>query len=149
MTRKRSARLQPLVRLAESKEQEAARVLGVYQHRLQEEQTKLGQLTTYREEYAEQFQRAGYAGMSVARMQDYRMMLARLDQAIEEQRKAVVRAENAVEEKRQIWLQTRGRTQALGKATARYRAQEARADEHKEQKDSDERSQRKSGSGGV
>lgn len=138
----RSKRMTPVVKVAESREQAAARVLGEARQRLEQQQRKLEELTTYRDQYSLEFQQCSGQGMGVARLQDFRLFLARLNEAIEQQRRLVERCQQDCERRRLQWVATRTRTQALGKVVDRYQREEQRVAERREQRDSDERAQR-------
>lgn len=134
----RSKRIKPVVDVAERKEQEQARHLGAAQRELEQQRQQLEQLILYRDEYARQFENAGNTGLSVARLQDYRVFLARLNQAIEQQRNTIAETEQACEQQRRHWLESRTRAQALDKVAERYRSEEDQARERRDQTESDE-----------
>jgi flagellar FliJ protein len=138
----RSKRMTPVVKVAENREQAAARLLGAAQQQLAAQQRKLEELATYRDQYSQEFQLRSGQGMGVARLQDYRVFLARLNQAIEQQQRVVARCEQDCERQRRYWMATRSRTQALDKVVDRYRREEHLASERREQHESDEHSQR-------
>ena len=134
----RSKRIKPVVDVAERQEQEQAQRLGAARRELEQQRQQLEQLILYRDEYARQFESAGTTGLSVARLQDYRVFLSRLNQAIEQQRAAIARTEQACNEQQQHWLASRTRHQALGKVAERYRDEEHQARERRDQIESDE-----------
>jgi flagellar FliJ protein len=138
----RSKRMIPVVKVAENREQAAARVMGEAQQRLAAQLRKLEELITYRDQYSSEFQQRSGQGMGVARLQDYRLFLARLNDAIQHQERVVERCQQDVERQRRHWMSTRTRTQALGKVVDRYRREEQRVVERREQHDTDERAQR-------
>ena len=138
----RSKRMNPVVKVAESREQAAARILGEAQQQLTRQEQRLDELMAYRDQYSQQFQQSSGMGMGVARLQDYRVFLARLNEAIEQQKQVIVRCRQDCERQRCHWLSSRTRTQALGKVVERYQREERRAVERREQHDSDERAQR-------
>lgn len=134
----RSKRIKPVVDVAERREQEQARHLGAAQTELQQHRHKLEQLIQYRDEYARQFENTGNNGLSVARLQDYRVFLNRLNQAIEQQKDVIRQAEQACEQQRQRWLDSRTRAQALDKVADRYQREEAQSRERQAQIETDE-----------
>lgn len=138
---KRSRRLEPVVKVAENHEQEAAKALGESQTALTQAQQRLSELEHYREEYLKRFHSAGAVGMSAAQMADYRLFLANLDGAIEEQGRVVERAAAVVEQHRQAWFSRRGKVKVLDNVVARYQADERREADRKEQGDQDDRTQ--------
>lgn len=141
----RSKRLQPVQRITERREKEAARVLGEYQQQLQQLQQQLLELERYREEYRGHYQQSGRAGITAQRLLQLQQFLANIDQAIEQQQQAISHAELQCEEKKQLWFQARGRTQALEKVAERYSDDERQQQNRREQKENDEFAQRDRG----
>ena len=141
----RSKRLQPVQRISEAKEKDAARVLGESQQQLQQLQQQLAELERYREEYRNHYQHSGRAGFSAQRLQQLQQFLANIDQAITQQQRAITRAESLCEEKRRLWFQARGRSQALDKVAERYRDDERQQENRREQKENDEFASRSGG----
>lgn len=139
--------MKPVVRHAESREQDAAKALAVAQQAHRDQQNKLTELRAYREEYREQLAGRGRGGISAAHFQQLRGFLQRLDLAVERQEQVVVQAARQCEERRRAWFQARSRTQALDKVRSRYLDEEAWLRDRQEQKDLDELAQRKAGNG--
>lgn len=138
---KRSKRFEPVVKVAESRTQQAAQALGDAQRALTQAQQRLAELETYREEYVKRFHSTGAVGMSAAQMMDYRAFLVKLDQAIAEQGGVVKQTGKFVEQQRQEWITRRGKVKMLDTVVARYQADEQRDADRKEQGDQDERNQ--------
>ncbi len=138
---KRSRRLEPVVKVAESSEQRAAQALGDSQLALTQAEQRQAELENYRQEYTQRFHAAGALGMTAVQMMDYRTFLANLDRAIAEQTMLVEHASSLVEQQREAWFSQRGKVKMLDNVVARYRADEQRDANRKEQGDQDERSQ--------
>lgn len=134
----RSKRMQPVLEVAARREQEAAKRLGDSQQRQQMAEQRLQELIHYRDDYARQFNDGG--SLTAARLQDYRIFLDRLNQAIEQQRLLVQRAIQDCEAQRRRWVEVHGRNQALDKVVSRYRSEERTQEDLREQKESDEHS---------
>ena len=139
---KKSKRLQPVVKVAESREQQAARALGQAQSRQADAEQRLAELQGYREDYIARFHAAGARGMGAVRMEDYQKFLHKLAMAIEQQKQVIAQAQQVVEEKRRLWHVSRSKKQMLGNVVSRYQAEEQRLADRKEQGELDERSQR-------
>lgn len=137
-----SKRLQPVQRVAHSKEQKAARHMGESHKTLQEEQTKLAQLRQYHQEYLQRFDTAAKKGIGVNQLQEYRAFLSKLDTAIRQQEGIVATRKVDHNSKKNNWKETHTRSQALKNVVDRYQKQERKAADHNEQKESDDRSQR-------
>ncbi len=136
----RSKRMQPVAQVAESRQQDAARILADRQRALEEQQRRLDQLNEYRGDYASRFEDGQeWIGLNV---REYRLFLSRLNEAIEEQAARVERARAELEKSRGHWTQCRVHQDAVGKAMDRFRDEERREEERRDQAESDELGQR-------
>jgi flagellar FliJ protein len=135
----RSQRLQPAAQVARDREDAAAQVLAECQRRLAEHQARLQQLLTFRSEYTEQFQNAGSSGISAHQLQNYTAFLASLEHAVvcSQQRLENLHAE--LQRQRDNWVMSRAKTQGLEAVIQRYHLEQGRAEERREQAESDER----------
>jgi len=134
--------LQAAVRVAQSREDEAAKALAESQQRLIEQQNRLGQLLLFRGEYASQFQSEGSGGISARRFQDYAAFLNNLDQGITQSQQQMERLQRELQRKREDWTQTHAKTKALEEVMERDRQVESQRENRREQRDSDERNLR-------
>ena len=137
-----SKRLKPVQRVAHSREQVAARNLGISRKVLQEQQNKLEQLRHYHQDYLQRFEQAARNGIAAAQMQEYRAFIAKLDEAIRRQESVVAASQSEHTAKKSHWREKHSRTQALNKAIDRYQIAESKNEARSEQKESDELSQR-------
>jgi flagellar FliJ protein len=137
-----SKRLQPVQRVAQSRENEAARELGESQRRMRDQESKLGDLKRYHQEYLERFETTARQGMSAKQMQEYRVFLEKLDRAIKEQEKVVLASKSECVNRKEQWQHKHVRTQALGKVMDRFRTAEQKAVDKREQDETDDRNQR-------
>ncbi|HKK14792.1 MAG TPA: flagellar export protein FliJ [Gammaproteobacteria bacterium] len=135
----RSDRMKPVVKVAEQRERAAARDFGECQQRLAEAEARLEELQGYRHEYGQRFQQSGGDGLSARRLHEYRTFLHRLNEAIAQQQALVGQLRQDCTAGHAQWLETRRRSQVLDKVVDRYRAQERREEDRREQQDSDER----------
>jgi flagellar FliJ protein len=138
----KSKRMQPVARVADQRERQAAVEMAEFRRFLDAQQAKLDELNNYRNDYARHFEQAGRGGMDAARMADYRRILARLNDAIAYQEQRLAGLHNDYVRVRQRWTDTRTRAAALEKVMERYREDEQRAGDRREQGESDERAQR-------
>lgn len=139
---KRSKRLKPVVHIAESREQQAARALGAAQTALDQAKQQLEELERYRADYLQRFQQAGAVGMGAAQLGDYQQFLQKLGLAIEQQGQVIAQAGQDVEAKRALWFASRGKAKMLGTVVTRYQDEEEKEALRQEQIEQDERSQR-------
>lgn len=138
----RSKRLQPVQRLTQAREKDAARALGNSRQQLQQLQQQLAELERYREEYRKHYQQSGNAGFSAQKLQQLQLFLANIDQAIAQQQQAIANAEKLCEQQKASWFRARGKTQALDKVVERYQEDERQQQNRREQKENDEYAQR-------
>lgn len=138
---KKSARLAPLLKLEQNREQEKVRMLGEARSRVTLEQQKLKQLVEYRAEYERLVTQEGSQGIPASRLQGYHQFLNRLTAAInqQEQQLAQVRQQETVAQ--QNWLQQRGAVKRMDTLVDRSVQQERRDEEKREQKMLDEQAQ--------
>ncbi|WP_435104274.1 flagellar export protein FliJ [Arhodomonas sp. AD133] len=146
---RRSERMQPIQRLAGDRSREAARVLAQRREALEQETERLAQLRGFRREYEQRLALSGQNGIDAYRLRDYNAFLARIDTAITQQQQSIDGLQAEVERLRDDWLRAWGNARALEQLVARYRDQERRRAEAREQRDSDELAQRLGGNGDV
>lgn len=137
-----SKRLQPVQRVAESREKDAARELGDSQRRMRDQEAKLEDLRRYHQEYLERFQTSARQGMTASQMQEYRAFLEKLDQAIREQEKVVLASKSECVSRKEHWQQKHVRSKALGKVMDRFKTAERKMVDKREQNEMDDRNQR-------
>lgn len=138
----KSKRLKPVHRVAESKEQTAAKELGDSTRYVHEQEERLAELRNYHAEYLEKFHTAAKMGMSALQLQEFRAFLAKLERAIREQESIIQDGRNVHKFKKNSWQQKHSRTQALGKVIDRYKQAEVKDQDKREQKESDDRNLR-------
>ena len=136
-----SKRFQPVHRVAESRENKAARALGESQRKMREHTSRLEELKQYHREYMERFKSASREGLTASQMQEYRAFLGKLETAIREQEKVLQTSHRECTGKKDAWQEKHVRTQALGKAMDRFRKAENKAMDSREQQATDEHSQ--------
>lgn len=134
--------MRPIVHVAENRQQEAARRLGEARGELMRREQQLEELKSYRDEYAQRFEREGEEGVSTTALLSFRRFLAQLNTAIEQQGAVVEQARQVVRLRISEWQATRSRLQAMEKAVERLRDEETEFEERQEQGETDERAQR-------
>ena len=82
--------LQPLLNIMQERSDEATRKLGKLIAAENNEKSRLQMLENYRLEYSQNLIKAAQNGLSPITMANYQDFLARIDEAIESQKKAVV-----------------------------------------------------------
>jgi flagellar FliJ protein len=139
----RAKRLQPVQQLADENERRLAQSVAAFDRRLAEAETKLMELTRYRQEYEHQFSARAGLGMGATALRDYQAFLARLTEAIRQQGTLVQRARIERDLERTRWQEAATRAKAVDHVMERWRIEERHALDRREQRESDERAQRK------
>ncbi len=134
----RSKRIQPLVRLAGNREEQAAQALAQAQENLANQEAKLENLDNYRGEYRQVVSAAGGQGVNGRQVRGFHSFLGQLDQAVEGQRQMIERARMEVEQRRQEWLAARVECQRMDLVIERFQEEEAQHEARREQKVMDE-----------
>lgn len=134
----RSQRLLPLIDLAKDGEAQAARAMADSRRRLEEQQRRLGDLQGYRHDYIAKGAAAGRQGVDAGELKRYKAFLARLDQVIALQSRQVERAGQDHAAKLALWTAARAKCRSLETAAARYREEERRVEDRREQRQSDD-----------
>jgi len=132
----------PVQKVLGRKEKDRARELGDAQTRLAAAQVKLQDLEQYRKDYEQAFQLRAKAGQPVRALRDFQVFLARLDQAIHQQRQVVAATEQEVNGHSTRWQSAARQVKAVDSVVDRWQGEERRAQGRSEQKETDERAQR-------
>lgn len=135
----KSKRFKPIAKFAQSRQDEAARLLGESQQALSAQEIRLADLKTYREEYVESYQNAGGRGMSIEQMRNYRSFLDNLDKAISQQEMMVQNAVADVHKDKDSWADKFSRRKVLDTVVDRFRQQEQKQLDRTEQRELDDR----------
>jgi len=137
----RSERMQPVQQVLEQGERARARELGEGQRRLADAEGKLAELKTYHGEYLLTYRKHAEDGTSVTRLRDFQAFLARLEQARAQQEKVVAQLREQAEQQRRTWQGAARQVKAVETVVDRWRHDELKVGERREQKESDERAQ--------
>jgi flagellar FliJ protein len=138
----RTKRIEPVQTLFDDNERRLAQSLAAYERRARDSETKLTELERYRTEYEKQFTQSAGRGMGVAELRDYQAFLARLTEAIRQQRTLTQRAQIERDAERQRWQEAARRAKALGYVVDGWKAEERRTLDKRDQRETDERAQR-------
>lgn len=138
----KSQRLKPIIKLSDNRQQDAARAVAASKRILEERQNRLADLECYRDEYAARFKAMGAGGMAVSQIHEYRAFLANLAAAVTQQEKLILMARQDLDDKLRLWHQARGKARALDVVAIKYRQEERRIEDRREQILSDEQAHR-------
>lgn len=142
MSRDRSLRMLRLLRNA--REREAARSVARTSASEAEERARLEALEAWQRDYVE-YQRALLADGRMARVQlgMWRGFIGQLRSVIEQQREVVRNCGRETGERERDWLTARTELAVVDHLDTRAEDEKSRADEHREQAESDEASRRR------
>lgn len=140
--KKRSERLQALLKLARMREEAAARSLAKNSEQLQQAQQQGRQLATYTSEYQQQFAARSQQSISMRDLRNFQGFIGQLDSVQAQQQRVVEQREHEREQARQQWLQTYHRSRVLDQIRQRSREQEDAVREKKLQAEFDDRAAR-------
>ena len=140
--------LKPLLDLAQTRTDDAARHLGELVAAERDVVQKLEMLEDYRREYNDRFVQAARDGLSPDAWRNYSAFIGRLDDAIAAQRKLVEQSRNQTSQGQQGWLEQRNKLKVFDTLSQRHQADLARTESRQEQKMTDEHAARRGLSNG-
>ncbi|UGB38784.1 flagellar export protein FliJ [Frateuria soli] len=135
---KRADRLQPAADQARERSEDAVLKLAEQQQRMAKAERQLMELRGYRQEYANP---AGVGGLTATALMNRQQFVARIDRAIEQQAAEIERLRRLLDQARGHWRDAHAREAALDNVIDRYREQDRKAEERRDQNDIDERMQ--------
>ena len=130
--------LQPLLDLSKDRLDGATRELGRLIATEQESVRKLELLQNYRDEYEARFRGAMSGGIGVEALRNYSAFIARIDEAIAQQRAQVNQQQNRTSAGKQVWMQHRNQVKAFDTLANRHLTIETRKQAKAEQRLLDE-----------
>jgi flagellar export protein FliJ len=137
----RSKRFEPIRDMASTSATDLSRAMGEAGRRAADLERQLEQLKTYRDEYVKNsIQDDGT--MDAVKLQNYRSFLGRLGDAIRQQLTLLDHARAEFENRRLEWSAKRIEAESLGRAIDRFRSEELRDAERREQRDGDDAAMR-------
>ena len=135
--------LQPLVHLAQQKNDAATRKLGQLNRNHQSAQSKLEMLQQYRRDYQEKLQHAEKNGMELLDLRNFQDFIYRLDDAIAQQRAVVAQAQISLQNGRSELSETQRRMKSFDTLAHRHTEAEKKLEAKNEQRIQDEHSGRR------
>ena len=139
---KRAQRLEMVQNVVDDQERRRAEALAASERRVVENETKLAELESYHAGYVRDFKLRAEAGMDGAAARDYQTFLARLEEALRQQSQVIVRARAQRDAELLTWQGAAQRAEAVGQMLKRFRTEEERAQDRRDQHETDERAQR-------
>lgn len=123
---------------AKSTEQKSAKALKLSQQGHQQKCEQLNQLVNFKQEYESKLGLMGKQGMAARQLQDYRLFLSKLNQAIDQQSQEVNASQETLGEVREQWLSESRHKTALDHLVDHRHKLLTQARDKAEQKESDE-----------
>lgn len=130
--------LQPLLDLTQHQTESASRKLGQLNQKQQSCQQQLDTLLAYRKDYLLRLQQAEKNGIEPATLRNYQQFIAKLDEAIRQQRQTVDNSTKQVQHGRQEYQETQRKLKSYNTLEQRFWETQQKAAEKIEQKMLDE-----------
>lgn len=140
---KKSKRLEPILDLADRKEKDSAKLVAIQLKKVQAISKGAADLRGYLDNYHARYQTAGATGFTVKQLTEYRLFLAKINGAIDEQLSNLRLAEQELADCRRAWEEARQYREGVRKLFNQARLDEERLAEKNEQKEMDERAANK------
>jgi flagellar FliJ protein len=137
----RSKRFEPIRDIVSMSATDLSRVMGEAGRRVADLERQLEQLKTYRDEYVKN-STEDHGTMDAVKLQNYRSFLGRLGDALRQQLTLLDRARADYENRRLEWSAKRIEAESLGRVIERFRSEEQRDAERREQREGDDAAMR-------
>lgn len=137
--------LQPLLDLMQTRADETTRRLGQLIAAEQSAKSRLQLLEQYREEYAQRFKEAAVNGLTPPALRNYQDFIARIDEAIAQQGRAVAESEQNTADGQAAWREQNKKLKAIDTLSQRHDARERYRENKLGQKEQDEFAARRRG----
>src|SRR5262245_5685073 len=131
--------MQTVERVVTDVERKRAEALAACERRVSESENKLAELESYQKTYASQFNTRAGAGISATGLRDFQTFMARLADAVKQQTQIVSKARADRDAEMKTWQHAAQRREAVGGLVKRWQGEERRAEDKREQNESDER----------
>jgi flagellar FliJ protein len=132
----KSKRFEPIREIASTSAKDLSRAMGEAGRKVAELEGKVQQLQSYRDDYLRNSQSAG--SIDAVKLQNYRMFLDRLGDALGQQLKLLDAARAEYEKRRALWSEKRIEAESLGRVVDRFRKEERHAADTREQREGDD-----------
>jgi flagellar export protein FliJ len=137
MLNMKSKRFAPIHEIASISARDSGRAMEEAARKVTDLERQLQQLQTYREEYVRNSMQSGGA-IDAVKLQNYRSFLDRLGEAMRQHEKNLEAARAEYDKRRNVWSEKRIEAESLGRVVQRFKKEEQRAEDAREQRDGDE-----------
>jgi flagellar FliJ protein len=131
----RHTKLQPIANIRKQQERNAGRLHGDTVRHAKQQQQQLKELISYRNQYEKAFQEASASGLSSIRMQEYKIFMNRLDEAINQQKQHVNNGRQQCETSQKEWMSRRSKSKVIDTVITNRQHEERKRIEKREQKE--------------
>ena len=131
----KSEKLQPIAKIRKQQELNAGRLHGESIRQAEKQQKQLDELISYRDQYAKSFLSASELGLSAIQMQEYRIFINRLDDAIKQQKQFVNNDQDKCEISQKEWMNKRSKCKMIDKIVENRQQTEHQEKEKIEQRE--------------
>jgi flagellar FliJ protein len=138
---KKSKRFEPIQEIASTSAKGLARAMGDAARKVAELERQLEQLQSYRDEYVRKSAQ-GAGAIDAVKLQNYRMFLDRLGEAVRQHLRNLDAARTEYEKRRALWSEKRVEAESLSRVVERFRTDERRAADRREQREGDDAAMR-------
>jgi len=135
--------LQTILEVMQNRTDEATRKLGRLIAAENSQRSRLQMLEDYRNEYAQRLRDAATQGVTPTVLLNYQDFLARIDEAIQQQRQAVINSEQSKKAGQEHWHTQNKQLKAIDTLSQRHEARERYQENKLDQKLQDEFAARK------
>jgi flagellar protein FliJ len=132
----KSKRFKPIQEIASNSANDLSRAMGDAGRKVADLERKFEQLRSYRDEYVRNSQATGT--IEALKLQNYRMFLDRLGEAMRQQSKSLDHARAEYETRRKLWSDKRIEAESLARVVDRFRKEEQHAADRREQREGDD-----------
>jgi flagellar export protein FliJ len=138
---KKSKRFEPIQEIASTSAKDLSRAMGEAGRKVADLERQLEQLQSYRDEYLRKSSQ-GAEAIDAVKLQNYRMFLDRLGEALRQHVKSLEIARSEYERRRALWSEKRIEAESLSRVVDRFRKEERHAADRREQREGDDASLR-------
>jgi flagellar export protein FliJ len=137
----KSKRFEPIREIAANSAKDLSLAMAEAGRKVTDLERQLQQLQTYRDEYVRNSTQSGGA-IDAVKLQNYRSFLERLGEAMRQHETSLVAARAEFEKRRGVWSEKRIEAESLGRVVDRFKKEEQRTADAREQRDGDEAAMR-------
>ena len=139
----RAQRLQPVQTFVDDNERRRAEDFALAEQRTAACEKRLAELKQYEADYRRNYRDRVAAGMASLELRDFQAFLAKLGEAVRQQELIVLNSQAERDAQRKHWQEAARRAKAIEHVMDNWQAEDRRAADRRDQRDSDERAQRK------